>query len=117
MRLRTPATVPHARSRSLLVTARPVSRQTACSATPQPAVIEVVAEAAAEAPSEAVSGIEIAQADAAEDIAEAPAAAEAGITASADDARSRVEQLRGLFDSARNDAAQDEAATEAGRNA
>ena len=86
-------------------------------ATPQPVVIEVVAEAAAEAPSEAVSGVEIAQADAAEDIAEAPAAAEAGITASADDARSRAEQLRGLFDSARNDAAQDEAATEAGRNA
>ena len=45
------------------------------------------------------------------------AEAEAGITASADDARSRAEQLRGLFDSARNDAAQDEAATEAGRNA
>ena len=86
-------------------------------ATPQPVVIEVVAEAAAEAPSEAVSGVEIAQADAAEDIAEAPVAAEAGDVATADHARSRAEQLRGLFDSARNDAAQDEAATEAGRNA
>ena len=44
-------------------------------------------------------------------------AAEAGDVVTADHARSRAEQLRGLFDSARNDAAQDEAATEAGRNA
>ena len=94
------------------------------SETPKPAVIEVAAEAAAAAAEPAAGNAEIAQADAAEDVAVATIeATEPKAETPVVDAASRAEQLRGLFDNARQDAAnapvapQDDAASEATRNA
>jgi ribonuclease E len=95
---------------------------------PQAAVVENVAEAVATpevAVEPAVADVEIAQADAAEEVV-APAAVieqEVVAGASVDPAASRAEQLRGLFDTARQDVAnatlpaQEDATEEATRNA
>ncbi|HWS78381.1 MAG TPA: ribonuclease E/G, partial [Thermomonas sp.] len=88
------------------------------------ASVEAPVEAAAE-PAEPVTPVEIAQADAAEEVVVAAAntAPDVVATAPAGEAASRAEQLRGLFDNARDDAAnisvpaQDDAAAEASRNA
>jgi len=103
---------------------------------PQPVAIEasqpVVAEAVADVVptpdaviEPAVAAIEIAQADAAEEVVVPATVIDADVVAAvpADQAASRAEQLRGLFDTARQDAAnaplptQEDAAEEATRNA
>ena len=103
---------------------------------PQPVVVEAPQPVAAEAVAEvaqapdvvvepAVAATEIAQADAAEEVTVPAAVIEQDVVAAApvDPAASRAEQLRGLFDTARQDAAnaplptQEDAAEEATRNA
>jgi len=86
-------------------------------------VIEVATEV--EAAVEPAAHVEIAEADAAEDVAAASPVEPLQLTLEtpADEARSRAEQLRGLFDSARQDtpemptAPEDSATTEASRSA
>ena len=95
---------------------------------PQPVAVEAVADVVPTPDpvvEQAAAATEIAQADAAEEVEVSAAVIEQDVVAAApaDPAASRAEQLRGLFDTARQDAAnaplptQEDAAEEATRNA
>ncbi|QIL20570.1 Rne/Rng family ribonuclease [Thermomonas sp. HDW16] len=146
-RMPSPAIAAVAAIETAAITAEEVAPATAAIAS-GPAISEPVVETVAEAPppitAEVVAGasqptltveetvveaVEIAKADAAEEVivaaetVSASAAPENVVIAAEDAAPSRAEQLRGLFDTAREDAAtsplpsQGEASTEASRNA